>query len=165
MIGAGREQVREALRDLRQTVGRLREPIEVELPLPTALRRLAASFQDSTGLTIHLELPDALPDVTASQRLALYRAAQEGLTNVQRHAAARRVWLRLACSGDSIGLSVVDDGRGVAVDAPVGGYGLLGLRERASQLGGDVTITGRPEGGTILTIQIPLRVGQGGEPT
>ncbi len=113
MIGAGRQQVREALQDLRQTVGRLREPVEIELSLPQALHRLAASFQEATGLAIHLELPENACEVTSAQRLALYRTAQEGLTNIQRHAAAHQAWLHLECSPDQIRLQVIDDGRGL----------------------------------------------------
>ncbi|MBM4459030.1 MAG: sensor histidine kinase [Chloroflexi bacterium] len=170
LIDAGRQQVRDALQDLRLSVGRLREPVEVELPLPQALHRLAASFQEATGLVVHLELPEAPCEMTAAQRLALYRTAQEGLTNIQRHAAARQAWLRLECSADRISLHVSDDGRGLADGAgvPVGagsstggpgsGFGLAGLRERAVQLDGAVTLTDRPGGGTILTVQLPYRL-------
>jgi signal transduction histidine kinase len=155
MIGAGRQQVRQALQDLRQTVGRLREPVEVELPLPQALSRLAASFQEATGLAIGLDLPDNVREVSSAQRLALYRTAQEGLTNVQRHASACQAWLHLECSPDHICLRVVDDGRGLGAGSPAG-FGLRGLQERATQLGGSITISDRPEGGTILMIRLPL---------
>lgn len=189
MIGAGRQQVRDALQDLRQTVGRLREPVEIELSLPQALRRLAANFQEATGLPVHLELPEDACTVTPAQRLALYRTAQEGLTNVQRHAAAQHAWLRLQCSPEGILLQVMDDGAGVAGggmadgmaaggnagdgmagggpacpplrDAGNGlpqgsGFGLAGLRERAAQLRGSITLSERPGGGTILAIQLPI---------
>lgn len=155
LIGGGRQQVRDALQDLRRTVGRLREPVEVELPLPQALRRLAAGFQEATGLVVHLELPEAACEMTAAQRLALYRTAQEGLTNIQRHAKARQAWLRLECSADRLALHVSDDGLGLADPASGGGFGLAGLRERAAQLGGTVTLANRPDGGAILTIQLP----------
>jgi len=159
MLAAGRQQVREALHDLRQTVGRLREPVEVELSVPKALQRLAASFQDATGLTIHLELPENTCELSSAQRLALYRTAQEGLTNVQRHAAAHQAWLHLECSVGQVRLQVIDDGRGLAGNAPGSGFGLRGLQERAAQLGGVVTISDRPDDGTILTIQLPVQEG------
>jgi signal transduction histidine kinase len=157
LIGAGRQQVRDALQDLRATVGRLREPVEIELSLPQALRRLAASFQEATGLTVHLELPETACVMTAAQRLALYRTAQEGLTNIQRHAAARQAWLRLECSPDQISLHVSDDGRGLVAGVPSGGFGLAGLRERAAQLDGALTLADRPGGGATLTIQLPTQ--------
>lgn len=155
LIGAGRQQVRDALQDLRRTVGRLREPVEVELPLPQALRRLASSFGEATGLVVHLELPDTVCEMTPAQRLALYRAAQEGLTNIQRHAKAQQAWLRLECLPDRLALHVSDDGCGLADPASGGGFGLRGLRERAARLGGTVTLANRPGGGATLTIQLP----------
>jgi len=157
LIGAGRQQVRDALQDLRLTVGRLREPVEVELSLLQALRRLAASFQEATGLVVHLELPETACEMTSAQRLALYRTAQEGLTNIQRHAAARQAWLRLECSPDRISLRVSDDGRGLTADAPSSGFGLRGLQERAARLDGAVILADRPGGGAILAIQLPAQ--------
>lgn len=159
LIGAGRQQVREALQDLRRTVGRLREPVEIELSLPQALRRLAAGFQEATGLAVHLELPEEACEVTASQRLALYRTAQEGLTNIQRHAAAHQAWLRLECSSGRISLQVMDDGKGLPPSKPDTGFGLAGLAERAAQLDGAITLADRPGGGAILAIQLPTQEG------
>ena len=160
MIGAGRQQVRDALQDLRLTVGRLREPVEIELPLPQALRRLAAGFQEATGLAVQLELPENACEVTSAQRLALYRTAQEGLTNIQRHAAAHQAWLHLECSPGRISLQVIDDGCGMIAGngLPDGsGFGLAGLHERAAQLDGAITLSDRPGGGTILAIEFPIQ--------
>ena len=147
--------MREALQDLRRTVGRLREPVEIELPLPQALHRLAASFQEATGLPVHLELPENTCEVTSAQRLALYRAAQEGLTNIQRHAAARQAWVRLECSPDRVAIQVMDDGCGLTGSNHGAGFGLRGLQERADQLDGAITMSDRPGGGTILAMQLP----------
>ncbi|MBN1311404.1 MAG: sensor histidine kinase [Anaerolineae bacterium] len=157
MIGASRQQVREALQDLRHIVGRLRDPVEIELLLPQALHRLATGFQEATGLPVHLELPAGGCEVTSSQQLALYRTAQEGLTNIQRHAAAHQAWLRLECSPSRICLQVIDDGCGLTVGDPSRGFGLRGLRERAARLEGTITLVDRPGGGTILSIQIPIQ--------
>lgn len=156
LIRAGRQQVRDALQELRRTVGRLREPVEIELPLPQALRRLAAGFEEATGLVVHLELPDTACEMTAAQRLALYRTAQEGLTNVQRHAKAQQAWLRLECGDDRLVLRVSDDGCGLGIRPPDTGFGLAGLRERAARLGGTVTLANRPGGGAVLNIELPI---------
>lgn len=90
--------------------------------------------------------------MTSAQRLALYRPAQKGLTNIQRHAAARQAWLRLECSADQLALQVSDDGCGLGIRTPDNGFGLRGLHERAAQLNGALTLADRPGGGAALTI-------------
>lgn len=160
MARAAREEVRTALAELRQTVAALRTPLEADLPLEPALRRLAAEFEMATGLPVTLHLPAALPALPATHRLALYRAAQEGLTNVQKHAAATQAWLTLTVTDGQVSLSIADDGRGPATDA-VGGFGLRGLRERADYLGGTVTLRPGPQGGTELVMTLPLEMNHG----
>jgi len=157
MVGTVREQVREALAELRQTVAALRAPIEADLSLPHALARLAAHFETATGITIHQVLPRAeeLPDLPSTHRLALYRAAQEALTNIQRHAEAGQVWLVLAGDGGAVTLLVSDDGKGFSLSGDQAGFGLHGLRERAAQLGGEMHIEPRRGGGTQLSFRLP----------
>jgi signal transduction histidine kinase len=155
LAGAGREQVRAALQELRQVVGRLREPLEVDLPLEQALQRLTTSFESATGLSITLELPGEICEMSAVQRLVLYRATQEGLTNIQRHAQASRAWVRLTCSLTRVQLSVRDNGRGFE-NGNGGGFGLRGLAERAAQLGGECSLESLAEGGTLLVISLPI---------
>jgi signal transduction histidine kinase len=156
MLTVVRGQVTDALVDLRHTVAALRRPLEADLPLGKALRRLAQSFEDAAGLAVHLELPPETPVLPGPQRLALYRLAQEGLTNVQRHAKATQVWLRLETRADAVRLTVADDGIGPPAEAEAAGYGLRGLRERAAQLGGDLGLEARPAGGAQLTLRLPL---------
>jgi len=148
--------VRAALGELRQTVAALRTPPEAELPLPKALARLADDFERATGLTVHRSLPLEVPPLAPALRLALYRAAQEALTNVQRHADARQVWLTLRLDDEAIVLQVDDDGRGLPPDAGERGLGLRGLRERATQLGGELRLESAPDGGTYLSLRLPL---------
>lgn len=155
MAGAARQEVRTALAELRQTVAALRAPLEADLPLEPALRHLAAEFETATGLPVTLDLPAALPALPATHRLALYRAAQEGLTNVQKHAAATHAWLRLTVADGRVCLSIADNGRGPRTDA-TGGFGLRGLRERADYLGGTVSLHPRPQDGAELVMTLPL---------
>lgn len=157
MVGAMREQMKEALAELRRTVATLRTPLAGDLPLDTALQRLTQGFQESTGLVVHLSLAP-LPALTEAQRLALYRTAQEALTNAQRHAQARTVWLEVRVAGDTIHLTATDDGRGFPADLNGGGFGLRGLQERAAQLGGAVALEARPGGGARLSFSIPLSI-------
>lgn len=155
MVRTVREQVRAALTELRQTVAALRQPLESDLPLEVALRRLVDNFSAATGLPVALHLPEALPALTPPQRLTLYRATQEGLTNIQKHAQASRAWVTLIVDEGRIRLTVRDDGRGPQGNRS-GGFGLRGLRERAAHLGGEVLFGPAPEGGSRLEVALPL---------
>ncbi len=120
------------LEEARAAIGALRGD---EMPGPERLRSLAAGFGDRCALTVTGE-----PRPLASEaRLAVYRTAQEALTNVARHSAAERVELELAYEPDGTRLVVEDTGEGPTVPAVAragGGYGLTGMRERAELLGG-----------------------------
>jgi len=155
MVGTVREQVREALAELRRTVATLRQPLASELPLPQALTRLTSAFAEGTGLDVRLSLPESWSPLPSAQRLACYRAAQEALTNVQRHARAQTVWLQLERANGYISLQVVDDGIGIRPEPTGNGFGLAGLRERAAQLGGSLHVARREQGGTVLSFRLP----------
>jgi two-component system sensor histidine kinase UhpB len=159
MVVTVRDQVREALSELRRTVATLRPPLEADLSLPVALARLATGFEEATGLTVHLTLPEEMPALPDTHRLALYRAAQEALTNVQRHAQAQDVWLQLARQDKAVSLTVGDNGVGAPVDAELAGFGLRGMQERAAQLGGELALESRPDGGAQLFLRLPLPMG------
>jgi signal transduction histidine kinase len=158
MVGTVREQVREALRELRGTVATLRTPLEADLRLRSALRRLTRSFEEATGLAVHQALPEDMPPLPDAHRQALYRAAQEALTNVQRHARASQAWLVLTVDDGMVSLLVGDDGVGFPPDdAPVTGFGLRGLRERAARLDGELHLEPRAGGGAQLSFRLPLQ--------
>jgi signal transduction histidine kinase len=110
-----------------------------ELPGPERLQHLAEAFAGEASLTV-TGTPRELGSET---RLAIYRTAQEALTNALRHAAFDRVELRLAYEPDGVRFEVQDHGRGapvtVGVASPGGGYGLTGMQERAELLGGRLT--------------------------
>lgn len=158
MVATVRQQVREALAELRQTVTALGSPIEADLSLTRSLARLATTFEQATGLAVHHIVPDDLPEMPGTHRLALYRAAQEALTNVQRHACAGQVWLMVTVQDQAITLMVSDDGRGLSLSAGEPGFGLRGLRERAAQLGGELHVEPRRGGGTELSFRVPLEL-------
>lgn len=151
-----REQVREALRELRQTVATLREPLESDLPLETSLKKLARGFEEATGITIHLMLPDSFPEMSAAHRLAIYRTAQEALTNAQKHADAQQIWLQIARQEDILTLRVSDNGKGVQAQEESSGFGLRGIQERAAQLGGELRLEERKGGGTQICLSLPV---------
>jgi signal transduction histidine kinase len=156
LVGTVREQVREALGELRATVATLRTPIEADLQLGSSLKRLVTHFEEASGLTVHQVLPKEIPDLPSEHRLALYRTAQEALTNVQKHAEASQVWLVLSSHDNAVTLLVSDDGKGASFSGEQVGFGLRGLRERASQLGGELHLERRRGGGTQLSLRLPL---------
>jgi signal transduction histidine kinase len=157
MVGTVRQQVREALAELRETVAALQVPIEADLELPSALRRLATHFEEATDLIVHQILPEQVPALPGPHRLAIYRAAQEALTNAQRHADASQVWLVLAVHEGTIALLVSDDGKGLSYPTGSAGFGLRGMRERAAQLGGELHVEPRRGGGTQVSFRLPLQ--------
>jgi signal transduction histidine kinase len=151
----------QCLQDVRQSVAALRAAAFDELSLPRALRALAEEFSVGTAVVVDLDL--ALPDdvrLAPERALALYRAAQEGLTNVQRHARAGHVQLSLAQTNGMLALGIQDDGVGPVAElagelAQDSGFGLLGLRERVELLGGHVRFGRGPAGGGRLEVTLP----------
>ena len=98
-----------------------------------------------------------LPNLAEPVSIAAYRILQEALSNVVKHAAARRCRVTLGTRGDSVVLAVEDDGRGCAPEPePADGLGLVGMRERASAMGGTFEIHSAPGKGTRLTITLPI---------
>ena len=156
MIATVREQVREGLSELRRTVAMLRSPLEQELPIEIALEKLVNQAADATGIQIHLSIGDCPSPLPGSHRQAVYRAAQEGLTNIQRHSNATEAWIRLDEPPGKVVLTISDNGQGIPPAEERSGFGLSGLQERSALLGGACYIDPRPGGGTQITFQLPL---------
>ena len=127
------------LGEARQAIAALRGEM---LPGPERLRALADAFAEDSRLACDVTTAGAPHELGSEARLALYRTAQEALTNVRRHSAADRVEIALAYEPGGTRLVVADHGPGAPVAvgagdaAPGGGYGLTGMRERAELLGG-----------------------------
>jgi two-component system, NarL family, sensor histidine kinase DegS len=97
------------------------------------------------------------PELPELYRLAFYRAAQEGLTNMQGHAAAQNAWIQINADPTNLMLIVKDDGKGFKHHPQdIHSAGLRGLRERAEQLGGQIQISERMGAGTQLTFMVPM---------
>lgn len=153
------ELVREGLAEARRSVDDLRAAPLEGTSLAEALRNLGALFTHQTGIRTHVELdPHTLPDLSADAETALYRIAQEGLTNIRKHAAAHRATVRVTVSGRSLRLEVRDDGRGfhAAVEPGEGRLGIAGMRERAHLLGGQLRVSSAPGRGTRVVVRLPL---------
>jgi signal transduction histidine kinase len=156
------ELVDTGLRSIRRVTDSLRPALLDDIGLIPALRSLVADFREQSGLAISVEAPEQLPALTADADLALFRALQEGLANVVRHAAAEQVRVELSADGREVLLRVEDDGvgvdtRGLAAMAGQGHAGLAGMRERVETLGGVVEIASAPGQGLRLSVRLPER--------
>lgn len=157
IIATMRDEIKDALSELRRTVASLRSPVINNLALDKSLATLSKTFQGNTGIPTHFSVTPGFPNLPDSYRLAFYRAAQEALTNIQRHALAHNGWLYLRADDHQIVLVVEDDGKGMKDHGKnSAGSGLVGLKERAEHLGGEVRLAERPGGGTQLIFCAPL---------
>lgn len=150
------EQVRTSLDEIRRMAARLRPGVLDELGLRPALTSLASELASHGGPRVERAFSD-MGGLTADQELAVYRIAQEAVTNVARHADASVVTLTAGGDGRTFRLSVEDDGVGVDPDALAsGGVGVAGMRERAQLVGGTLEIGPRAPSGTLVSLTLPL---------
>lgn len=150
----------EALRDIRRSVSALRTP-EAEFQLGEALQKLVRAV-DSPNLKVTYEISGDESRFPRSTRVALYRAAQEGLTNIQKHARARHAFLRVVFDEQAARLILRDDGIGFNPEHTQGNgssastsFGLRGIRERLEMLRGSLQIQSTPNRGTVLMADVP----------
>jgi len=150
------ELVDRAIASVRRIAAALRPGLLDQLGLEAALRQELRALEARTGLSCALALSGPAPALRAEQATALFRIAQEALTNVVRHAGARRVTVRLATAAGAVRLEVEDDGRGLGERAAGAvTLGLAGMRERARRLGGELALGPGPAGGTLVSTTIP----------
>lgn len=152
-----------ALHGVRHVASQLRPPALDQLGLPRALQGLAAQIERHAGFDCQVTTDDATRAAVfgPAQGAALYRMAQELLTNAARHAGATQVRVSLATIGDRVTLTVEDDGRGFSPPdaATSNAWGLKGIRERAELLGGSVNVHSRPGAGTTVRVVLPRGAG------
>jgi two-component system NarL family sensor kinase len=164
------QQAQEAITDVRRLIYNLRPPALDDLGLVAALRQLAHAHGQS-GVQIEIDAPERLPTLSAAVEVAAYRIVQEALTNVVKHAQARRCVVSVAmgtsdeASPASIGsqgvlttalqVQISDDGVGLPPRRRAG-VGLSSMRERAEELGGTFKVEVLPAGGTVVRASLPL---------
>jgi PAS domain S-box-containing protein len=146
------------IKTVKRISAELRPGLLDELGLTAALEWQAEEFQERTG--IKCELAISPEDITLDRNVSttIFRVFQETLTNIVRHARAKNVSIDLREEGGQITLCVADDGKGITksqVSSPKS-IGLIGIRERVAFLGGDVNFAGEKDGGTTVTVTIPI---------
>ncbi|MFW5472666.1 sensor histidine kinase [Knoellia sp. CPCC 206450] len=161
-LRAIRDASSEGLAELRSLVDVLRAD-HTPAPRTPAVRlaRLGDLVERSrvAGLEVTVDRTGSVGEVPAAVDLAAYRIVQEAITNVVRHAHARRATVSLDHGADALTVVVEDDGRGADLDRVAEGDGLVGMRERARALGGSVDLDRSPLGGLRVTASVPVREG------
>jgi two-component system sensor histidine kinase UhpB len=153
-VAETKQAVRQALEEVRRIARELRPEMLEQLGLVSALTELSSKFAQQSGIDVRRDFATDLPQLAPDVELAVYRVAQESLTNVARHADARRVELTLERGAGSVVLSVADDGGGLPDGALDRAGGLRGMRERAVLAGGALAVhTAR--GGVRVRLEVP----------
>ncbi|HET90538.1 MAG TPA: HAMP domain-containing protein [Chloroflexi bacterium] len=153
----------ETVDGLRRIIGALRPVYLEDLGFLPALEMLARQTAERTSAQVELEKEGALRRFAPEVELAAYRIAQEALHNAVQHAQAEHIAVRVGCDAEGLTLSIVDDG--VSFELPPrpdlltrsGHFGLLGMRERATRLGGTLRVDTAPGAGTRITARLPDR--------
>lgn len=154
-----------ALTEMRELIGHLRPAQFEDRRLADILQDAIRGFEARSGATVDAEMVGEFPvnGVSVTQRITFYRILQEALNNAHRHGHARAVSVRVTESGEGITLEVADDGRGFDAEgvlrprtgAPIARFGLHGMRDRASVLGGSFGVTSSPGRGTTIRVFLP----------
>jgi signal transduction histidine kinase len=145
--------------DVRRVVYGLRPPALDQLGLLGALHQQAATLSAGDPLLgIEIDAPEPMPPLPAAVEVAAFRIVQEALTNISRHARARRASVTITMSV-ALTLTIRDDGRGLP-ETHLDGVGVTSMRERATELGGTFAITRPADGGTLLAVRLPLHDGK-----
>ena len=161
-LGKAQTLAQEGLADVRRSVAAIRAGPTGSRPLPEALAELAQECRDA-GILTNLDVRGQPRPLAPQVELTLYRAAQEALTNVRKHARASRADVTLDYdAGQQVRLVVQDNGVGASLpgspvaagDSQLDGYGLLGLRERAQLVGGSVAVQSKPGEGFRLEVDV-----------
>ena len=159
LLDEAREEILASAEAVRRIARGLRPPALEDAGLAAALRWHVRQQLEPVEVEADVDLApvDGLLDDDA--KLAVYRIVQEALSNVVRHAAARKVQVRMRVDGPEILVEVADDGEGFLAEEPVerldGGLGLIGMKERAAVAGGDLQIDSGPGEGTRIRLRIP----------
>ena len=159
-LDLARKMARHSLTEARRAVSDLRASVLEGRDLAAALNSGAQMWTAGSGLEVEVDVsgePKALP---SDMEQHLLRIAQEAVTNVLKHAGASKVWVKLHMEARKLYLRVADNGHGFeqkdAFSSKIGHFGLLGMRERAERLGGELHLASHPGAGTEVEVTVPL---------
>lgn len=157
-LGALRDQLRELHQRVRQLADELRPAVLDDLGLAAGIRHLGAQAGELLKLQVRTELGELTGRLDPALETAAYRIVQEALTNVARHAGVGSASVSIAASDGALEVCVHDDGVGFEPqEGELRGIGLSGMHERAAALGGTVTVTSEPGGGTQVCATLPVQ--------
>ncbi len=153
----GIETLGEAISEVRRISRDLRPGVLDDLGLGPAIKALADDFQERTGIDVGFQTVVFRNRLDGEAKIAMYRIAQEALTNIERHAQASHVKIDLRGHKKGATLRIEDNGRGLPDDGPTGGLGLRNMQERVEQLEGQLRLSKQRGGqGTIIEVSVPL---------
>lgn len=156
-LGKGIDSLGEAISEVRRISRDLRPGVLDDLGLGPALKTLVEEFSRRTGITCRFNTVVFRNRLDNDAKIALYRIAQEALTNIERHAGASEVVVDLRGHRQGATLEIKDNGRGIFTDAQsAGGLGLRNMQERMDQLGGSLSLETSSSGGTRVQATVPL---------
>jgi signal transduction histidine kinase len=153
-------QIELSIRNLQALITELRPAALDQIGLAPALAALMERVAATSGVEVETEIPPALAEgsrLDPEVEGALYRLVQESLTNAIKHGSPGKVSVRLADRGESIHVTVVDDGPGFDTEQPTAGFGLIGMHERVALVGGTLSVHSVPGQGTTVRAEIPVR--------
>jgi two-component system, NarL family, sensor histidine kinase UhpB len=156
-LADAQELARETLEEVRRISYELRPAALDDLGLASALRSLCSGIERRAGIAVELDVAGELPGLDGQVELAVYRVAQEALTNAARHAECRKVRVFLGPSGQGVLLRVADDG--IGMDGSFPGGGLRGMRERAVAIGALLETRSSAGHGVEVSLRVPAGLG------
>ena len=147
-----------AVQDIHRICSELRPRMLDHLGLKAAVEWQSDNFSRRSGIHIELQLDEIRKKVPDTVSTAMFRIFQEALTNISRHAGATEVAVNMMTEDNAVILRVTDNGKGATKNQLSGekSFGILGMRERAHELGGTVAFSGHRNKGTTITVKIPL---------
>jgi two-component system, NarL family, sensor kinase len=164
-LSEARSMLGEMSREIRTLSYLLHPPVLDELGLASAIQEYATGFSERSGITLQLDVQSGFGRLPQEAETALFRIVQESLSNIQRHSGSRTAAIRLRADSSGVELQVSDQGRGmdqIQVDRGSGagtrlGVGILGMRERMTQLKGKLEVESSSSGTTVRAT-IPLMI-------